>query len=104
MPLPLAPIAAIAARYGAVALVAFAASRRINRAQTVQTTEDALDQVTEGTAANCPRDRQQLNGTFRWRRVLRAGANGPGLEIDVTALGRIKFRFKAFLAFARRLT
>jgi hypothetical protein len=92
MPLPLAPIAGIAARYGAVALVAYAASRRISRSPILQANEDALDQVPEGLAANRPSDREQVNGSFRWRRVVRAGASGLGLEIDITALGRIKFR------------
>ncbi|NOX73142.1 MAG: hypothetical protein GXP03_05835 [Alphaproteobacteria bacterium] len=92
MPLPLAPIAGMAARYGAVALVAYAASRRINKSQTSQASEDALDQVPEGLSTHRPQDRQQVNGALRWRRVVRAGANGPGIEIDITALGRIKFR------------
>jgi hypothetical protein len=92
MPLPLAPIAGVAARYGAVALVAYAASRRINRSPTLQANEDALDTVDEGLSAHRPRDRQQVNGAVRWRRIVRLGANGPGMEIDITALGRIKFR------------
>ena len=92
MALPLAPIAVTAARYGAVALVAYAASRRIQTAQTRQETEDALDRVSEGLAANRPKDRQQLNAEARWRRIIRIGANGPGVEIDMTALGRVKFR------------
>lgn len=92
MPLPLAPIAGIAARYGAVALVAYVASRRINRSQTRQSTEDTLDCVNEGIAANRPTDRQQVNASARWRRIVRLGRTGPGIEIDATVLGRLKFR------------
>jgi hypothetical protein len=92
MPLPLAPIAGIAARYGAVALVAYAVTRRMNRLQSLQSTEDALDRVDEGLAANRPTDRQQINAAARWRRIVRLGANGPGIEIDATVLGRLKFR------------
>ncbi|MFT4716456.1 MAG: hypothetical protein ACI861_002282 [Paracoccaceae bacterium] len=92
MPLPLAPIAGIAARYGAVALIAYAATRRMNRSQTVQSTEDALDLVDEGLGVNRPKDRQQINASARWRRIVRLGSAGPGIEIDMTALGRLKFR------------
>jgi hypothetical protein len=92
MPLPLAPIAATAARYGAVALVAYAATRRIERAQTRQETEDALDRVDEGLAANRPQDRSQINAQGRFRRIVRLTIGGPGLEIDMTALARLKFR------------
>jgi len=92
MPLPLAPITGIALRYGAVALVAYAASRRIQRSQTHQPSEDALDIVEEGLAANRPLDRQQINASARWRRVVRFGKIAAGVEIDVTALGRVKFR------------
>lgn len=92
MPLPLAPIAGVAARYGAVALVAYVATRRINRSQTLQPTEDALDRVGEGIAANRPQDRQQVNASARWRRIVRLGSTGSGFEIDATVLGRVKFR------------
>lgn len=92
MPLPLAPIAGIAARYGAVALVAYVATRRLNRSQTRQATEDALDRVDEGISANRPTDRQQINASARWRRIIRLGSTGQGIEIDATVLGRLKFR------------
>jgi hypothetical protein len=92
MPLPIAPIASVAVRYGAVALIAYAASRRIQQSQTSQQAEDALDRVDEGLAGHRPKDREQLNGSARCRRVVRLGQNGPGIEIDATALGRVKFR------------
>jgi len=92
MALPLAPIAAVAVRYGAVALVAYAATRRLSRSQTRQDTEDALDNVADGLAVNRPKDRKQFNAEARWRRIVRLGVAGPGIEIDATALGRLKFR------------
>ncbi len=92
MPLPLAPIAATALRYGAVALVAYAATRRLERARISQATEDTLDDVNDGFAACRPLDRQQINAQGRLCRVVRIGASGPGLELDATWLGRLKFR------------
>lgn len=92
MALPLAPVAAVAIRYGAVALVAYAASRRIHKAAIRQDSEDALDAVPEGLGAARPHDRQQVNAEARWRRVVRFGTSGPGIEIDATALGRVSFR------------
>lgn len=92
MPLPLAPIAVVALRYGTVALAAYALSRKIGTSTTRQGTEDALDGVDEGLAAHRPTDRPQVNAQGRFRRVIRWGANGPGIEFDATALGRLKFR------------
>lgn len=92
MALPLAPIVVTALRYGGVALVAYTAARRIAPAPTQQKNEDALDRVPEGIGASRAKDRNQMNITSRWRRVVRMGTQGPGLEIDITALGRLKFR------------
>lgn len=92
MPLPLAPIAAIAVRYGTVALIAYAVTRRLERAETHQANEDALDRIDEGLGVHRPTDRQQINAQGCWRRVIRFGASGPGIELDASALGRLKFR------------
>jgi len=97
MPLPLVPIASVAlrygVRYGAVALATYAATRKIQQYELRQSDEDTLDNVAEGVAGARPRDdRHQINGAARWRRVVRLGANGPGIEIDATALGRVKIR------------
>lgn len=92
MALPLAPVAAIALRYGTVALIAYAASRRMQTATIRQGAEDALDEVPEGLGAARPQDRSQLNAEARWRRVVRLGESGPGLEIDASVLGRVIFR------------
>ncbi|MEO0486146.1 MAG: hypothetical protein AAF092_09570 [Pseudomonadota bacterium] len=90
MAIPLAPIAGIALRYGAVAVATYAATRAIPQLRRDQPTEDALDKVEEGVETR--RDGEQVNATARFRRVLRAGKSGPGIEIDATALTRIRVR------------
>ena len=92
MALPLAPIAGVALRYGAVALATYVVTRGIHRGHIDQRAEDAMDEVAEGLSAHRPTDRDQVNGAARFRRVIRVGNSGPGVEIDITALGRMKFR------------
>lgn len=92
MALPLAPIAVVAVRYGTVALAAYYTARKVQLSQTNQATEDALDTVAEGVSAHKCTDAQQANGAARWRRVVRWGDAGPGLEIDIAAIGRIRVR------------
>ncbi len=92
MPLPLAPIAAAAAKYGAIALAGYALARQIQPGHTDQRVEDAFDQMPEGVATHRPRDREQVNAATRFRRVIRFGTRGPGIEIDAAALGRIRMR------------
>ena len=90
MALPLAPIAGIALRYGAVALATYAVTRDMRIGRRDQRAEDALDDTPEGITIR--RDAKQANGTARFRRVIRMGTNGPGVEVDATALGRIRLR------------
>jgi hypothetical protein len=93
MPLPLAPIAGLALRYGAVALAAYALARRLPRGRTDQRAEDALDDLPEGASAHRPADRPgQMNMQARFRRVVRLGADGPGLDIEASAFGRLRMR------------
>ena len=92
MPLPVVPIASLALRYGTVALIAYAASRRLQPGHTRQQAEDALDGVEEGLSIHRPRDRDQVNASARWRRVVRLGRAGPGVELDLSALARLRFR------------
>lgn len=92
MPLPLAPIAGFALRYGTVAAVTYMASRRIQTSRTDQAVEDALDKVPDGVSAHRCTDAHQANAAGRFRRVIRVGRSGPGVEIDVTALGRFRVR------------
>ncbi len=90
MPLPLAPIAGIALRYGTVALATYAVTRKVSRGRRDQRAEDALDDLEDGISVR--RDAGQTNTTTRFRRKIRLGNNGPGVEIDITALGRIIIR------------
>ena len=92
MPLQLAPIAGIALRYGAVAVATYAVTRRISiqKGHFDQRGEEAMDDVNEGVTVR--KEPEQVNGTTRFRRVMRFGTDGPGIEIDITALGRIRFR------------
>ncbi|MCP5074270.1 MAG: hypothetical protein GY947_13400 [Rhodobacteraceae bacterium] len=92
MALPLAPIAITAARYGTVAAIAYYAARKVKLSQTDQAVEDSLDKVEEGVCAHKCSDAPQANASTRWRRVIRLGDNGPGLEIDIAAMGRVRIK------------
>lgn len=94
MPLPLAPIAAVALRYGTVAVATYALARSVERGRRDQRAEDALDDAPEGLTARKDGDKDggQVNTTARMRRVIRLGANGPGIEFDAVSLTRIRFR------------
>ena len=93
MALPIAPIAGLALRYGAVALAGYALARQIPSGRVDQRAEDALDDTPEGVHARRPADRPgQANVAGRFRRVVRLGADGPGVEIDAAGLARIRIR------------
>ena len=90
MALPFTPIAAAALRYGAVAAIAYAAARRARPQRVHPAAEAAMDAMPEGvTVGHAP---GQMNATARWRRAFRAGATGPGVEIDVGLLARLRLR------------
>jgi hypothetical protein len=94
MPLPLAPIAATALRvglrYGTVALATYAMARAAERGRRDQRAEDAFDETPEGLTLRS--EPGQTNLTGRFRRIVRLGKAGPGVEIDATALGRFNLR------------
>jgi hypothetical protein len=90
MALPLAPVAGVVLRYGLVAATAYAVARRAQNAPRDQRAEDAMDRVDEGMSWR--REDDQLNANTRWRRVIRLGSDGPGIEIDATSISRIRFR------------
>ncbi len=90
MALPLAPVAALAVRYGTVALAGYAIARTVEKGRRDQRAEDAMDEVPEGLTAR--QEAEQVNATHRFRRVIRLGSDGPGVEIDATTLTRIRFR------------
>jgi hypothetical protein len=84
MALPIIPLAIVA---GAVAL-----ARNVQVLPVVQSVEDSLDMVPEGASARRDPSGQQINSSYRWKRTVRFGKSGTGLEIDASVLGRIKFR------------
>lgn len=90
MALPLAPIAGLALRYGAVALTAYAIARAAERAPRDQRAEDAMDDMPEGI--HIRRETDRVSGAGRIVRTFRVGPGGLGIEVDATALGRIRFR------------
>jgi len=96
MPVPLAPIAGVALRYGlrygAMAVAAYAISqlREPTRARRDQRAEDAMDDLSEGLQFRS--EAEQVSGTARMTRTIRLGPTGPGVEIDASALGRLRFR------------
>ena len=88
MALPIIPIVAAAtAVTGAVAVV-----RKIHISPVIQVVEDTLDTVDEGVSLRKMNDNSQVNGAVRWVRTVRFGADGPGVEIDVSAVGRMRWR------------
>ena len=90
MALPLVAVAGTAIRVGIFAWGAYALVRRKTIAPKDYRAEFAMDDIVEG--AHMRRDQGQANATMRWKRVIRIGSNGPGIELDATGLGRIKFR------------
>jgi len=90
MPLPIAPIAGIVLRYGLVAATTYAVARRAYTAPRDQRAEEAMDRVDEGLSWR--REDDQINANTRWRRTIRLGSDGPGIEIDATSISRIRFK------------
>lgn len=90
MALPLVPTAIVAARYAMVGLAAYAAWRAAVPARRDQRAEDALDDLPEGTTLH--RDDDAARGSFRLRRTIRLGDKGPGVEIDLAGIGRMRLR------------
>lgn len=94
MPAPLMPVFWTVARVGAMAAVyVYANKRRLSQPKEVFR-EAALDEVPEGLDMQTHRAEGETaaNAAGRWRRVVRFKEGGPGLEVDATWLGRIRFR------------
>jgi hypothetical protein len=88
--IPFTPIAAAALRYGAVASIAYAAAHRARPRRIDPAAETALEALPEGVKlGHAP---GQMNATARWRRALRMGAQGPGMEIDLSGIARLRLR------------
>jgi|TARA_B110000971_G_C19943522_1_gene469914 hypothetical protein len=77
-------------KYGAFALVTYAAIRTVGQLPKSQPTEDALDQVNEGL--DLRRNHEELNAAGRLRRIISLSKTGRGVEIDATALIRVRLR------------
>lgn len=97
MPAPaaLAPVAWKVAQIGAVAAVVWLAARKRRPSGPHEIwRERVLDEVEEGLETDCSRsdDTARAGAAFRWKRGLRFGANGPGVEIDISGLTRLKVR------------
>jgi hypothetical protein len=88
--IPFTPIAAAALRYGAVAALSYAMARRARPHSLHPATEAEMDRMPEG--AHLGHAPGQMNATARLRRAIRLGATGPGVEIDLGALARLRLR------------
>jgi hypothetical protein len=97
MPLPIAlsPLAWTAIRFGVVAAVGLYAARRGGGSEPKDALhEHVLDDLPDGMAARPHRAEAEraMHTRGRYRRVIRFGPSGPGLEIDAAALGRVRLR------------
>ena len=84
MALPIVPIALAA---GTVML-----ARRIKISAVDQRVDDRLDEVAEGVCFHRNPWHTQVNSAMRYKRRLRFGAEGPGFEIDLSALSRLRLK------------
>ena len=97
MPAPaaLAPVAWKVAQFGAVAAVAwYAARKRRPDGPHEVWREHALNDVDEGLETDFSRNagESRMGAAMRFKRGLRLGANGPGVEVDFSGLTRLKLR------------
>lgn len=93
-PIALSPLLWTAVRYGAVIAVAAYAARARGSQPKDPHREHVLDELPEGLHAHSHRAEAErsAHGHGRFRRTFRFGANRPGIEVDVIALGRLRFR------------
>lgn len=94
MPAPIVPIAWTAVRLGALAAVAIMAARHRASMAKDPHQEATLDDVPEGLRFTPHRAEGEngVTGDGRYRRVIRFGPNGPGLEIDAAGFARLRLR------------
>ena len=97
MPAPaaLAPVAWKVAQFGAVAAVAWYAARKRRPAGPREIwREHVLDTVEEGVETDFSRStgEARAGAAVRWKRGVRLGLDGPGVEIDISGLARVKLR------------
>lgn len=97
MPAPaaLAPVAWKVAQFGAVAAVAWIAARNRRPAGPREIwRERVMDDVDEGIETDFSRSREEARAgaAVRFRRGIRLGGKGPGVEIDIAGLTRVRLR------------
>jgi len=90
MPIAIPPLAGVAAKYAVVALAGYVLARATSHGRLDQKLEDILDTTPEGATLRTADG--QANASFRWRRIFRLNATGRGVEIDATALTRLKVK------------
>ncbi|MGF1657885.1 MAG: hypothetical protein ACFCUS_00465 [Rubrimonas sp.] len=95
MPLPAlltAPLALRLAQLAAAAAIGAALAARRGPERLDIATEDALDRVPEGADLRLDPRAARADAEARWRRAVRLGSDGPGVEIDLCAVGRLRAR------------
>lgn len=90
MPVALPPLAGIALKYGTVAIAGYVLACATSHRRLDQPLEDIMDATPEGATLRTADG--QTNATFRWRRIFRLNSTGRGVEIDATALTRLKVK------------
>ena len=84
MALPVIPIA--------LAAGAFALARNVSIEPADQRLEDGFDNLSEGFSVGRGPMRDQINGGYKYKRIVRFGEKGPAIEIDASALARLRVR------------
>ncbi|MGB0505814.1 MAG: hypothetical protein ACPGGK_06420 [Pikeienuella sp.] len=94
-PIAFAPIAWKAAQLGAVAALTYYATRR-QRAPGPRDVwrETALNDLDIGLETDFAREQNDARAAAagKWRRGWRIGAEGPGVEMEIAGLARIRLR------------
>ncbi len=93
-PIALSPLAWAALRYGAVTALAYYATRNRTSEPKDVHHDAALNDLPEGLRAHRHRAEGEnaTHAAGRLRRTVRLGRSGPGVEIDASAIGRLRFR------------
>ncbi len=93
-PIALTPVLWTLVRYGAVIAVAGYAARSQGSQPKDPYREQVLDDLAEGVHVHSHRAEAEraAHGHGRLRRTFRVGRNGGGVEIDLSAIGRMRFR------------